>query len=395
VQRLRHAFLVAQVATSSILLTAAALLAMSLDRVLAIPSGFRPDHVLTARVAVPFSSYRNGVARLAFAERLLDAIQREPGIVSAGVTTNVPFSGRDGKSAASVEGQPTAPDSAPHGIYSYGVGGDYFAAMGFTLRQGRFLQPSDPHRSDRPCVVDEAFARRSFADGRVLGRRLFMGSQPGAAAEAFTVVGVVGSATQADLTDHGGQGAVYYPYPHFETDDLFLVVRTGAAPETLAALLPRVVRTVDREAPVSDVRSMTTRLDDSLVTRRSPAVLAVGFAAVALLLTGLGTYGVVSYAVTQRRREIGLRMAVGAGPADILRQFAGSAARLVAVGVGLGMVGAWAGARALTGLLYGVDGAQAPLLAATLTLAAVCTIACLVPAARAARIPPTEALAED
>jgi hypothetical protein len=159
-----------------------------------------------------------------------------------------------------VKGRTLRQGQAPHGIYSYGVSGDYFGVMGFALREGRFLVRTDARRAERVCVVDEDFARRNFSPGRAPGQRLFMGGREGPDAEAFTVVGVVGAVKQAALTDDGAQGAVFYPYPYQGDVDLFVVVRTRLEPESVAGTLQRVVRSVDGEVPVADVRSMEGRI---------------------------------------------------------------------------------------------------------------------------------------
>ena len=394
--RVRHAFLIAQMALAFVLLAGAGLLGLSLQKVTSLAPGFRPDHVMTGRLSLPWHTYENGGARLAFTERLLEALARQPEISTAAIVTNVPLSGTTVKSAATVKGRTRRPGEAPHGIYSYGVGGDYFRAMGFTLREGRFLEPGDARRQERVCVVDEAFARRNFPAGRALGERLFMGGTAGPDAEAFTIVGVVGSVKQAALTDDGTQGAVFYPYPYQGDVDLFVVTRTGGAPASLTGMLRQVLRSVDGEVPLTDVQSMESRIDDSLVVRRSPALLAVLFSGIALLLTAIGTYGVLSYAVAQRRREIGLRIALGARPAQVRSHFVGLACRLIAAGTTLGVGGAWMTGRAMQAVLFQVPPVHAAtLLATTVVLGVVALAACLLPSNRAARTSPLEVLAEE
>jgi len=317
------------------------------------------------------------------------------GVLAAGVVTNVPLSGKSGKSAATVKGHVLRPGESARGHYSYGVGGDYFDALGFSLREGRFLTAADSHRAERVCVVDEDFARYYWPHSSALGRRLFEGSEERTDAEAFTIVGVVGRVKQAGLTDDAAQGAVYYPYI-FHTDDIFVVARTALPPETLGLTLQRVVRQIDPDLPVTDVRSMETRIADSLVARRSPALLASLFSTIALLLTAIGTYGVLSYAVAQRRREIGVRMALGARPEQIRGQFFSLGLRLVAAGTILGGIGAWLTGQAMQTILFHVPAFNLAIVAgAAGVMGMVSLVACVLPSHRAARISPMEALAEE
>jgi hypothetical protein len=217
------------------------------------------------------------------------------------------------------------------------------------LRAGRFLAAADSRRAERVCVVDEDFARYYWPHASALGRRLFEGSEEGTDVEAFTIVGVVGSVKQAGLTDEEAQGAVYYPYVFRTDNNIFVAARTALPPESLALTLQKVVREIDPELPINDLRSMETRIGNSLVARRSPALLAGLFSGIALLLTAIGSYGVLSYAVAQRRREIGMRMALGARPEQIRSQFFSLAFRLLAFGTILGVIGAWLAGRANAG----------------------------------------------
>ena len=394
-QILRHSFVVAQIALAFVLLTGAGLLGLSLKHVTDVSPGFRADHVLTGQISLPSKNYPDGAARVAFVEKLMDQAGHQPGVLSAGVVNNVPLSGRSGKSAATVKGYVLRPGESPRGNYSYNVAGDYFRTMGFSVLAGRFLTDFDSRRAPRVCVVDEDFARYYWPHDSALGHRLFQGSEAGPDAEAFTIVGVVGSVKQAGLADDAAQGAVYYPYVFDTNDNIFVAVRTSLAPESLGLTLQKVVRQIDASLPVNDLRTMDTRISDSLVVRRSPALLAAIFSGIALLLTGIGTYGVLSYAVAQRRREIGVRMALGAGPAQIRGQFFSLALRLLGGGTLLGLVGAWMTGRAIQTVLFHVS----PLNWVTLTGAAavmvlVCLVACLLPAHRAARTSPMQALAD-
>ena len=394
-QILRHGFIVSQIALAFMLLAGAGLLGLSLQRAMAVSPGFQSDHILTGHILLPWATYPDA-ARLTFVESLTDKIGHLPGVLSAGVVNNVPFSGISGKSAATVMGHVLRPGESARGHYSYGVAGEYFRAMGFPLRAGRFLTADDSRRSERVCVVDEDFARYYWPNASAIGQHLWDGSEAGKDTEAFTVVGLVGGVKQAGLTEDEAQGAIYYPYAFRIGDSVFVAVRTSLPPESLGLTLQRVVRQIDPDIPVNDLRSMETRISDSLVARRSPALLAGLFSGIALLLTAIGTYGVLSYAVAQRRREIGVRMALGAQPGQIRRQFLSLSLRLLVGGTTLGVIGAWLTGRAMQAVLFHVPTLSLTVLAgAACVIGAVSLVACLLPSQRAARISPMEALAEE
>jgi predicted permease len=394
-QRLRHGFTIAQVALAFVLLTGAGLLGLSLKRAMEVSPGFRSERVLTGRISLPYSTYPDGTARFAFTERLMKELGHQPGVVSTGIASNVPLSGNSGKSAAAVKGYILPPGQSPRGHYSYWVSGDYFSALGFSLRAGRFLTAEDSSRPERVCVVDEDFARFYFPDSSAIGHRLFQGSEQGKDSEAFTIVGVVGRVKQAELTDDEPQGAIYYPYRFRGDNSVFVVVRTALPPESLGQTVQRVVRQIDPDLPVNDLRSMDTLLSESLVARRSPALLALLFSAIAVLLTAIGTYGVLSYAVAQRRREIGVRIALGARPGQIRSQFFFLAVRLLGSGMILGIIGAWLAGQTMRTILFHVPAFSLAMLGgAAGIMGVVCLVACILPSHRAASISPMEALAE-
>ncbi len=392
-QRLRHGFVVAQIALAFVLLSGAGLLGVSLEHAISVSPGFRPNHVLTGQIALPWSAYPSWPTRLAFNEKLLGEITRQPGVSAAGIVNNLPLSGDNGKGEVTVMGHVLRPGESVKGYYEYGVDGDYFSAMGISLREGRFLTADDSRRGDRVCVVDEDFAHYYWPQGGALGQHLFEGSATPNRSEAFTVVGVVGNVKQAGLTDEIAQGAVYYPYALRTDGRLFVVVRTTLSPESLRSALQKLVRSIDPQLPVSDIQSMNTRVDDSLIPQRSPALIAAIFSLIAVLLTGIGAFGVLSYAVSLRRGEIGVRMALGARPEDIRRQFLSIGMRLVAVGMTLGVFGAWFTGQAMRSLLFHVPPTDVSVLAgAAGVLTAVSLLACLLPSRRAARFSPMEIL---
>jgi predicted permease len=278
------------------------------------------------------------------------------------------------------------------GHYSYQVTGDYFTALGIPLREGRFLTSADSHRADRICVVDEDFARRYWPKGSALGQRVFQGSDSDDA-KLFTIVGVVGAVKQAELTEPQGQGAVYLPFLDVYVGNIFVVTRTSQRPEAFAETLRKLVRGANPDLAIDNLRSMDTRITDSLIARRSPALLAGIFAGVALLLAAIGTYGVLSYAVAQRTREIGIRMALGAQRGQIGTQFLSLGLRLLAAGTILGLMGAWWAGRAMQSVLFEVPTLHvATLLGTALVMTTVSLVACLIPARRATKVDPVIAL---
>jgi predicted permease len=354
-----------------------------------VPTGFRADHVITGQVTLPYGPFPSGSSRrVAVLDRLLEALEQQPGVAAAGTITNVPLSGDHGKSAVTPRGYVPHPGESPHGHYVYGVTGNYFSVLGIPLREGRFLTSADSHRPARVCVVDVDFARRYWPKGGALGQRVFQGTDSDEA-QLFTIVGVVGAVKQAALTEAQGQGAVYVPYRYRDSGRIFVVTRTSQRPDAFAGSLRQAVRATEPELAIDDIRSMEVRIAESLIARRSPALLAGIVAGVALLLAALGTYGVLTYTIAQRRREIGVRLALGAQTRQIRTQFLSLGLRLVAAGIVLGVLGVWVAGKAMQSVLFGVPALHlATLVATALVMAAVSLVACLIPARRASRVDP-------
>jgi putative ABC transport system permease protein len=394
-QRLRHGFIVAQIALAFVLLSGAGLLGLSLRRVLATPAGFNPEHILTGQIALPWKGYPDNAARRAFVARLLPAIRALPGVTDAAIDSNLPFTGNTGDSAITVEGHEPRPGETIRAHYVSLVSSDYWRLMGIPLRRGRFFDEADTQGARQVCVVDQAFADYYWPHGDPLGHRLSQDVKVDDK-NAFTVVGVVASTRQNELAETPGHGAVYFSNGGYYPNFFSLLVRSPLPPAALAPMLQRAVRQLDPELPIDDLRPMQAHIDDSLVARRSPAVLAGIFAGAALLLAALGTYGVLAYAVSQRRREIGVRMALGALPQQILAQFLGLGARLLLLGLALGVAGAWAARRAMQGVLVDVGGLPLGVLGATAAvLLGVVLLAMFLPSRRAARLDPVDALRAD
>ncbi len=395
VQRVRHGFIVAQVALAFVLLTGAGLLGLSLQHVLATDPGFRPDHVLTGKIGLPSQTYGKPETRLAFFERLVTELRRQPGVTAVGLTTLLPLSGSSDNNATAVEGFEAQPGDAIRAHYSSGSIGDYTKALGFRLIEGRFLEDHDNHGDTKVCVVDADFARRYWPGKSALGHRINNGPRF-VEKDAHTIVGVVAPVKQTELGETEAQGAVYYPYKSYPSRTVTAIIRTTQPPETLAPAFRQIVHALDPQMPVDELKPMQGWIDESLVSRRSPAVLALIFSGVALLLAAIGTYGVLAYAVRQRRREISVRMALGALPSQVLTQFLGLGSKLLVAGIALGLLGAWGAGRAMQSQLFGVQPMNPLVLgSAVAVMTIVVLLATFLPSHRASRVSPIEALRND
>ena len=392
-QSLRHGFIVAQITLAFVLLSGAGLLGLSLKRVTALSPGFHSDHILTGEFGLPWKSYHDGPSFLHFFDPVVEMTSSQPGVTAVGIITGVPLTGGHGTDAITPVGYTPAPGESVVLHSTFGVFGNYFAAMGVPLLQGRYLVTADSHSNVRACVVDEIFARRYWPQGGAIGQQVFSIPRKPDDSNVFTIVGVVSPVKQADLTENQSNGAVYFPYIYTFARDYFLVARTSLPPESLAPTLSRIVRKIDPDIPLSDVRSMDSRIEGSLMTRRSPALLTGLFAGVALLLAAIGTYGVLSYAVSQRHREIGVRIALGALPQQVLAQFLGIGTKLLLIGVAFGVLGAWLAGRVMQRVLFDVGAFPAGVFAVTAgVMILVVLLACFIPARRAARVDPMVAL---
>jgi predicted permease len=392
--RLRRALIVAQIALAFVLLAGAGLLGLSFERVLTVRPGFQPENVLSGRLSLPWTNYREHAKRLGFANRTLVELQALPGVKSAALCTTLPFSGDINNNAIIVEGYTPAPGDSVQTHYTYLVVGDYFATIGIPLKEGRLLCATDSQAKVQVCVVDEDFARRYWPVSSALGHRLFNGPPDAPGVGAFSIVGVVGAVKQTDLADQRATGTVYFPYAVDRSPlSQWAIVRTVQRPEAAGTAMRQAVLRIDSTLPLDDLKSMSVRIGDSLVNRRTPMVLAGIFAAVALVLAALGIYGVLAYAVAQRQREIGVRMALGALPGQIRRQFLQLGGGLWTIGIVLGVGGAWAAGRFMSNLLFGLSPFNVPVFLATAgVLGAVTLLACFLPSRRAARVDPMVAL---
>jgi predicted permease len=393
-QSLRSIFIVAQVALAFVLLSGAGLLGLSLKKVMETPPGFRTDNILTGHISLPWKGYSDDKSHVAFIKRLLPALQVLPGVTGVAVNDGIPFTGSGNDSAVSVEGDPQK-GMAIRAHFLRSVTSDYWSIMGIPLLEGRLIDDWVSPRDRDVCVVDKAFAERYWPGASAIGHRLSRGPTF-IEKESVTVVGVVANVKERALSETAGHGVVYFNCANSGPNGFYVLVRTALPPSSLAPEVRKAILSLDPGLPLDDIHTMQSRIDDTLVVRRSPAVLAGIFSGVALLLAAIGTYGVLAYAVGQRKREIGVRMALGAQPNQVMSLFLTLGATLLGIGVALGIVGSWMAGRAMQKVLFGVDPLNPAVLAAsTVVMVVVVFFATLLPSRRAAAINPIEALRDD
>jgi putative ABC transport system permease protein len=382
---LRNALMVSEVALAIVLLVGAGLLIRSFAKLLDVDPGYRAENLLTARLALP-PRYRDNAQRAQFYERILQRLAALPGVTAVGATSHLPLTGYNMGAQLLLEGRQPREGENPPSAPVARVNPDYFRTMGISLRAGRLINDGDTQDAPSVVLLSETLARRLFPNEDPLGKRLSV------AGLGATIIGVVSDLRYTGLDGEIEQG-VYLSYRQLPRPGMALVLRGAVEPSSFAPALRNAVREIDPELPVYDVMTMNERLSNSVAARRFNLLLLGGFAALALALAGVGVYGVISYVVTQRTHEIGIRMALGAQSADVLRLFIKQGMAMVTLGVALGLLGAFALTRVMKSLLFDVS-ANDPLtfacVALLLSLAALA--ACYLPARRAARIDPLASL---
>jgi predicted permease len=400
-RRARGALATAQVAFAFTLLVVAGVLAVSFREVLRVEPGFETRGVLTARVSLPAARYTDEPAMAAFAERLLEASRRSPGVSAAGVTTSIPFGSDYSDSVILPEGYRQVPGESLVSPNQLAVSEGTLEALRARLVSGRFFRVSDTAQAPRVVIVDQRLAKRFWPDQDAVGRRMYLlddpqNLMPGPNTVFVTVVGVVGDMKLRGLVDDDGRvGSYFFPFAQAPERSFGVVLRTDAEPTALLADLRRQVTSLDPELPVFDARPLDERKDGVLLGRRVPMLLALAFAAVALFLAGLGVYGVLAVQVGQRTREIGIRMALGGTAGSISKMVVGESLKMMAAGLILGFAGVAAVSKALRGLLYEVGPMDLRVLAGVgALLGAIALLAAWGPARRARTVDPARALAD-
>lgn len=363
----------------------------------------KANALLTARVSPPASRYKGDPELLAFANRLLAEVRALPGVQAAGIAANVPFGGEFSDSVILAEGYQMAPGESLISPYRVEATPGYFEALGVPLKAGRLFNDSDTQASQLVVIVDEALARKFWPGQNPVGRRMFRPENaenltaPSPDQKWITVVGVVGEMKMAGLvTSDTRAGTYYFPVAQEAILTMTLAVKPASGDALmLAPAIRKALAGIDPELPLYSVRLMEDRIDESLVDRRTPMLLAVTFGVVALFLAAIGLYGVLAYQVAQRRKEIGIRMALGSEPRGIVTLVLREGLLVVAAGLVVGLAGALAIGPAMASQLYGIGGADPMVLGlVTLALKTVAFAACAIPARRASRIDPVIALTE-
>ena len=388
----RAGLVVVEVAVAVMLLVGAGLLVRSYAGLQEVDPGFASDNVLTAQLALPATSYPDADARRSFWTRLVAEAGRIPGVTAVGLTSNVPFNGMVSSGSYTIVGYtPPAGESSPHGRQEI-VGGDYFRAMQIPLVAGRVFDDRDT--ADRPPVViiDQLLVNRYFQGKDPIGQQIRRG---GPTSPGFTVVGVVGTINSIDLGEPVTKERLYYPVTQQPSRSLALVVKSTLDAPSLTTQVRAAVAALDPQQPMADVRTLDQWVGRSLATRRAPALLLTLFGAVALLLAGLGIYGVVAYGVSQRVREFGIRQALGADRASIVRMVLQQGVRTAVAGVALGLLGATMLSPFLESQLVGVSTRDPGVfVAAGVVLLGASILACYIPARGSTRVTPMSALRE-
>jgi len=390
--RLRSALVVAEVSLACVLLIGAGLMLRTFLNLLHLDPGFREDHVLTATLSLPLARYQSGAQTVQFYKRLTADLEQLPGVQSAGAGSDLPWTGYDENLGGfTIEGKKPAPGAEFHARYHRATPG-FFDAMGIPLLEGRSFTEGDKYGAPSVLIINHAMAARYWPGEDVIGKRISFDDNPKKDEDWTTVIGVVGDVKDQPESVSAAPAFWWSEYQVSNTD-MSIAIRTKSDPRQAADALRSTVHQIDPELAVADVKLMDQVAGASLSTPRFTFVLVGLFAALAVLLAGIGAYGVIAYTVTQRTSEFGLRVALGAQRRDLLRMVLVQAARLVIPGTLLGLVLALSLGRVVQTLIYGV-GAADPLVFASVVLLvpAVALLAAWIPARRAARSDPMEAL---
>ena len=387
-KRTRSALVTVEVALALVLLIGAGLMIKSFLRLQQMNLGFNPDHVLAVDLTLSENRYPDGPQQIAFFQRAVEGIQTLPGVQSAAATTGLPLTVSLNGSDFRIEGRPEPEAGQEMIINTRSVSPRYFQTLGIPVIKGREFSERD--RADAPlsAIINNDLARLYFPNEDPLGKRITFTDGE----SWMSIVGVVGDVKQLGL-DSNAEPEVYFPHLQVPAPSMSLIIRTASDPLSVAAAVKNQIQTIDKDLPIDDAKTMQQLLAESVSGRRFNMLLLTVFAMVSLLLAIVGIYGVMSYAVTQRTQEIGIRMALGAKAGDVLTMVVKNGMSLALIGVGIGLAGSFALTRLLSSLLFQV----APTDAVTFTVVSICLVvaallACYIPARRATKVDPLVAL---
>ena len=385
--RLRNALVITEVALAVVLVTASGLMLRSFVRLQGTSSGLNPHNLITLELELPDVRYHAAQQQTLFQQQLLQRVGSLPGVQNAATVDNLPFSGNAFNTSFTIEGRPTGPTTETPRAYYRVISPDYFPAIGIELHKGNQFTDRDTAEQPGVAIVNETAAQRYWPGVDPLGKRIKRG-RPESKNPWLTVIGIVSGSRQLSLKE-GSQPEIYVPYLQNPGLTFTLVARTASDPRSLTGALRKEVLSADREIPAVNLKLMEELISNSVAKERFYVLLLGVFAALALILAAVGVYGVMSYSVILRTRDIGIRMALGARPVDIFKHIVGQALVLGLIGLGVGIVLAIASTRVMSSLLYGINATDPLTLAITsLVLLAVALLASYLPARRATRVDP-------
>ncbi|MEK6286645.1 MAG: ABC transporter permease [Acidobacteriota bacterium] len=387
----RSVLVISEVALSLVLLIGAGLMIKSLASLLKVDPGFKPDSTLTMQISLLGSRYPSAKQQIAFFQDVTHRVETLPGIQSVGLISSAPLSGGVYAGGFSIEGRVATSESDDLVADRRMISPEYFNALGIPLLEGRGFSDRDDQPSPGVVVISESWARRFLPNETPLDKRIKLGGRD-STRPWLSIVGIAADVRDTAL-ESDARPCVYLPYPQFPSSSMTLVVRAAFDPKLLISGIRDEVWAVDKDQPVTDVKTMDQHVADSVSPRRFNAMLLGIFASLALVLASVGIYGVMAYSVTQRTHEIGIRVALGAQSSHVIKLVVGRGMALVLTGVAIGLAGALALTRVMTSLLYGVS-ATDPMTFAVVSvlLVAVALLASYIPARRAMKVDPTVAL---
>jgi len=391
-RRVRNALAVAEVAFSMILLVGAGLMIKSFLKLQAVSPGFRSEQILTMHLSLPHVKYNTDEKVNLYNRQLLERIRAVRGVEAAGLSISIPPNNLDVSDSFTIEGNPWPAGSTPPFVPIVMTSPGYFSALGVPLLQGRDFNEADKPDSPQVVIVNRVLAEQYFPDGNPIGKRLKIGGPERPRNPWMEIIGVVGDAKYSGL-DSKPEPAYYTALEQNVWGSAYLVVRASSNPASLAGAIRKEIWELDGDIPIANLATMDQLISESIAQPRFRSLLIGIFAALALLLASIGTYGVISYSVTQRRHEIGIRMALGAKSRDVMALVIGRGMAIALTGVAIGVIGSFALTRLLESLLFEISTTdQTTFLEVSALLIVVALLACWIPARRASKVDPMTAL---